>query len=323
MGCYRSRLEREAMTTRIPKLKRWHIAAAAMAYGLVMLTLVRLVSHALPLYDNFQISRNVTYLTVGGHAVKLDIYRKRDAAIPNATLIYFHGGGWVGGRKDSDSLKFRPFLEMGWNVVNVEYRRAKTALAPAAVQDAICALRWVSRNASAYNIDTNRLVLMGNSAGAHLALSAAMFPPDATLDAPCPGPEKLKIAAIINWYGITDVNDLLRGPNARWFATTWIGNAPDRDDIARRISPLNHVRTGISPIISIHRDADEEVPYAHSVRLHQALEQAGIRNRLVTFPGRDHGGFSTAEMTRAFAEIRDFLAVENVIAADDEQRTSR
>lgn len=323
MGCYRSHQEREAMAGSIPKLKRWHMFAAATAYLVVMLALVQLVSHALPIYDDFQISRNVTYLTVDNHAVKLDVYRKRGVAIPNATLIYFHGGGWIGGSKEADSLKFRPFLEMGWNVVNVEYRLAETALAPAAVQDAICALRWVSRNASTYNIDAKNLVLMGNSAGAHLALSAAIIPPDGELDAPCPSAEKFQVSAIVNWYGITDVNDLLHGPNTRWFAATWIGNAPDRDELAQRVSPLHYVRAFIPPIISIHGDADEEVPYAHSVRLHQALEQAGIRNRLVTIPGGNHGAFSTAEMTRAFAEIRDFLAVENVVAADDEQRTSR
>ena len=61
------------------------------------------------------------------------MYQARGAATPNQTLIYVHGGGWTGGTKESSSLTFLPFLEMGWNVVNVEYRLAKISQAPAAV----------------------------------------------------------------------------------------------------------------------------------------------------------------------------------------------
>ncbi len=311
------------MVAHITKLKCWHNIAAAMVYAMVVLVLIQLANHAMPIYDEFQISRDVTYRTVDGHAVKLDVYSKRDATTPNATLVYFHGGGWIGGSKEAESLQFRPFLEMGWNVVNVEYRLGDVALAPASVEDAICALRWVHRNASAYRIDPNRVVLMGQSAGAHLALTAAMLPAEAKLASSCPEPKDAMVAAIINWYGIADVNDLLHGANTRFFATAWLGEAPDREDIAKRISPLHYVRAGIPPVISIHGDEDDEVPYAHSVLLHQALESARIRNRLVTIPGGAHGGFSKAEMAHAFTEIRDFLAAESIVAADDGKRVSR
>src|SRR5258707_2575402 len=53
----------------------------------------------------------------------------------------------------------------GWNVLNVEYRLAKISLAPAAVHDVLCPLPWFHRNGKEYNVDTNRLVVMGNSAG--------------------------------------------------------------------------------------------------------------------------------------------------------------
>src|SRR5438477_8117682 len=102
-----------------------------------------------------------------------------------------------------------PYLEMGWAVVNVEYRLARASLAPAAVEDCRCALRWVIKNAKDYNFDINRIVVTGHSAGGHLALTTGMLPASAGLDRECHGPEELKVAAIINWYGITDVNDLL------------------------------------------------------------------------------------------------------------------
>jgi acetyl esterase/lipase len=255
---------------------------------------------------------NITYLTANNWEAKLDVYQARDATTPNPTLVYFHGGGWVAGSKEGSSLTFLPFLSMGWNVVNVEYRLAKISLAPAAVQDALCALRWVHRNGKEYNVDTNRLVVMGNSAGGHLALTTGMTPASESLDSLCPGNEELKVAAVINWYGITDVNELLAGANMRNFAVAWLGGMPNREELAKRVSPLTYVRAGLPPIISIQGDADPTVPYSQNVRLHQALDKAGIRNELVTVPGGKHGGFSDAEMTKAYAAIRAFLDKQNI-----------
>ena len=202
---------------------------------------------------------------------------------------------------------------MGWSVVNVEYRLAKISLAPAAVQDALCALRWVHWNGKEYNMDASRLVVMGNSAGGHLALTTGMTPASEGLDSLCPGSEELKVAAIINWYGITDVNELLAGANVRNFAVGWLGGMSNREEIAKRVSPLTYVRAGLPPIISIQGDADPTVPYSQNVRLHQALDKAGIRNELVTIPGGKHGGFSDTEMAKAYAEIRGFLDKQNIV----------
>ena len=267
---------------------------------------------ALHIYDSYRVVSNITYLTANNWEAKLDVYQARDATTPNPTLIYFHGGGWVAGSKESSSLTFLPFLNMGWNVVNVEYRLGKVSLAPAAVQDALCALRWVYRNGKDYNVDLNRLVVMGNSAGGHLALTTGMIPASAGLDSLCPGTEELKVAAIINWYGITDVNELLAGPNVRNYAVRWLGGMSNRDEIAKRVSPLTYVRAGLPPIISIQGDADPTVPYSQNVRLHQALDNAGVRNIFVTVPDGKHGGFSDTEMAKVYAEIRDFLDKQNI-----------
>jgi len=268
---------------------------------------------ALHTYGSYRVVPNITYLTANNWEAKLDLYQARDATTPSPTLIYFHGGGWVQGSKEASSLTFLPFLNMGWNVVNVEYRLAKVSLAPAAVQDALCALRWVYRNGKEYNVDLNRLVVMGNSAGGHLALTTGMTPASEGLDSLCPGSEELKVAAIINWYGITDVNELLAGANVRNFAVGWLGGMSNREEIAKRVSPLTYVRAGLPPIISIQGDADPIVPYSQNVRLHQALDKAGTSNQLVTIPGGKHGGFSDTEMAKAYAEIRGFLDKQNIV----------
>jgi acetyl esterase/lipase len=195
-------------------------------------------TNALHVYGSYRVLPNITYLTANNWEAKLDVYQARDATTPNPTLVYFHGGGWVAGSKEASSLTFLPFLSMGWNIVNVEYRLAKISLAPAAVQDALCALRWVHRNGKEYNMDTNRLVVMGNSAGGHLALTTGMSPASESLDSLCPGNEELKVAAVINWYGITDVNELLAGASMRNFAVAWLGGMSNRDEIAKRVSPL-------------------------------------------------------------------------------------
>jgi acetyl esterase/lipase len=256
---------------------------------------------------------NITYLTANNYEAKLDLYQARGQAVPQPTVLYIHGGGWTAGSKESSILTLLPYFEMGFNVVNVEYRLARVSLAPAAVEDCLCALRWVIHNAKEYNIDTSRIVVTGNSAGGHLALTTGMIPPSAGLDRQCPGPEELKVAAIVNWYGITDVADLLDGPNMKVYAVTWLGSRENRKEIAGRVSPLTYVRPGLPPILSIQGDADPTVPYSHSVRLHAALEKAGVPNKLITVPGGLHGNFKPEEYPHLYAEIRDFLAKHNLV----------
>jgi acetyl esterase/lipase len=176
------------------------------------------------------------------------------------------------------------------------------------VEDCRCALRWVIRNAEQYKFDTSKIVVTGHSAGGHLSLTTALLPASAGLDRECPGNEELKVAAVINWYGITDVNDVLDGPNMQSYAVAWLGSLTNREEIARRVSPLEYVRPGLPPILTIHGDADNVVPYSQATRLQAALEKAGVPHQLITIPGGKHGGFSRADNLRVYAAIREFLA---------------
>jgi len=262
--------------------------------------------------NEYQVLPNITYLTANNYEAKLDVYKRRDAAGPQPTLIYIHGGGWTGGAKESSLMSLLPWFEMGWNVVNVEYRLARVSLAPAAVEDCLCALRYVAAHAKTYDFDPARLVVTGESAGGHLALTTGMIPESAGLDRECPGVPLPKLAAIVNWYGITDVGDLLDGPNMKTYAVTWMGSMLNREEIARRVSPLTYVRAGLPPILTIHGDADPTVPYPHAVRLHKALAEAGVPNQLLTIPGGKHGGFTPEERTKVFVTIREFLSKNGV-----------
>ena len=135
-----------------------------------------------------------------------------------------------------------------------------------------------------------------------------MIPESAGLDRECPGVPLPKPAAIINWYGITDVADLLDSANRKAYAVAWLSSMPNREEIARRVSPLSYVRPGLPPILTIHGDADPTVPYQHALRLQDALAKADVPHQLLTIPGGKHGGFTPEERTRIFVTIREFLA---------------
>jgi acetyl esterase/lipase len=263
--------------------------------------------------NNYQITPNITYLVANNYEAKLDVYQRRGVTAPQPTLIWIHGGGWTGGAKESALMSLMPWFELGWNVVNVEYRLARVSLAPAAVEDCLCALRWVAANATRFGIDANKLVVSGDSAGGHLALTTGMIPESAGLDRECPGVPLPKVAAIVNWYGITDVVDLLDGPNRKSYAVAWLSSMLNREEIARRVSPLSFVRAGLPPILTIHGDADPTVPYTHALRLEAALNKAGVPNQLLTIPGGKHGGFTPEERVKIFTTVREFLGKHGLL----------
>jgi len=260
------------------------------------------------LLNEYRVTPNITYVTANNFEAKLDVYVPGNIPGPHPTVMFIHGGGWVGGSKEGSVLSLLPYMEMGFAVVNVEYRLGRVSLAPAAVEDCRCALRWVIQHAKEYSFDTTKIVVTGSSAGGHLAMTTGMLTPAAGLDRQCPGPEDLKVAAIVNWYGITDVVDLLDGPNQKTYAVAWLAGLPNREEVARRVSPIQYVRKDLPPIITIHGDADPTVPYAHATKMLAALQKAGVAAMLHTVPKGGHGRFPAAEQIKAFDAVRAFLA---------------
>lgn len=269
-----------------------------------------------------QVTPNITYLTASGVELKLDFYRPRGASGPLPTAIFFHGGGYrIEATKEASALNVIPWLQMGWNAVNVEYRPSNVALAPAAVEDARCALRWVVQNAKQYNVDVDRIVVTGQSAGGHLAAITGMLPESAGLDRRCPGREPLKVAAVINWYGIFDYTTLVDDP-ARTYAISWIGPQPNRMEVARLVSPMTYVRAGVPPLLRVHGDADQTVPYDQAVREIESLRKAGVPAELVTVPGGGHGNFPREHVLRAWTAIETFLTKNGVMKSGARQTAS-
>ncbi|MDW8219333.1 MAG: alpha/beta hydrolase [Bacteroidota bacterium] len=297
----------QQLQAQMPTIGKEHTRPQALQYQGVALVA--------DLHNRYRILANEPYWRQGNYECTLDAYIPRYAVQPVPTVIMIHGGGWVSGTKEIAQMHIIPYLAMGFAVVNVGYRLGHIAPAPAAVEDIRAALRWIGRNSKTYMLDTAALIVTGHSAGGHLALLAGMLPPNSEFDrASVMDARPPRIAAIINWFGITDVTDQIDGgEHVREYAVRWFGREQNRE-LARRISPLTYVRKGLPPILTIHGNADSVVPYSHAMRLHEALAAAGASHRLYTIPRGGHGGFSIEETVKAYMVIQEFLQQHHLLS---------
>ena len=238
----------------------------------------------------------------------LDIFQpKTGAKGKRPGVIVIHGGGWTGRAKIKIFERMcLPYLERGFVVANIEYRLAETAPAPAAVSDALAAAKWFRDHAAKYNVDTGRIVATGSSAGGHLSLMLGMTPGSANLGPPA------RVAAVVNFCGIADVADLLEGKNQRAWAAEWVPEQQDRHRLAVRVSPITYVRKDLPPILTLHGDADEVVPYNQSVKLTEALRASGATTEMVTVPEGGHR-FADEKLIELYPQIFEFLKRHQIL----------
>jgi arylformamidase len=134
---------------------------------------------AVPLPAGTRVERDLAY---GNHpAQRLDLYRPAGDG-PFPLIVFVHGGGWRRGDKAMPRLvqhKLRHWLPRGWAFASLNYRMLPEADVLAQAADVGAALVFVQRQAAAMSIDPGRIVLMGHSAGAHLAALLAADPPPA------------------------------------------------------------------------------------------------------------------------------------------------
>lgn len=274
---------------------------------------------------------DVVFATVDGTPLKLDVYRRADDGdASQPVLLFFHGGGWVsGGRADAipetdPRLSGRsaawnkawpsmlPYVRRGVTLVSADYRLAPNHPEPAAIEDAFRALAWVTREGASRGFDSSRIVLAGPSAGGHLALLVGLTETSGTFFSPPDlGVHPPSIRGIIDFYGVSDVNDLLFGPNAKPFTKEWVpSNSATR---ARRLSPLTYVHRGAPPLLIVHGTNDRIVPYTQSERLARALRAEGVRVEFVTLEAGDHGWFEPNQLKQIESAVTTFLESIDVI----------
>lgn len=249
---------------------------------------------------------NVTYTSGKGWEKQMDIYLPPNQGAPTPVVINIHGGGWNNGVRQSQT-GFSTFFKMGFAVANISYRLTPEATAPAAVEDARCALIYLIKNAKELNIDVNKIVVMGGSAGGHLALMAGLLGNDRRFDGNCPYDGEVKVAAIIDKYGITDVWDWGNGPVKSKSAARWLGDKANDQKFAMSVSPINYVSKNSPSVFIVHGDADPVVPYRQSEDLYKKLQKAGVKSVFVTIPGGQHGKFSKEENSEVNKKIAAFI----------------
>jgi acetyl esterase/lipase len=262
--------------------------------------------------DGYTAQLNVVYTTVNNWEGKADFYLPPNTGKPAAIVINIHGGGWNHGVKESQT-GFSSFFKAGFAVANIEYRLTGQATAPAAVQDARCALIYIIKNAKALNIDVNKIVVMGGSSGGHLALMAGMLANNHLFDNNCDNTLNIKVAAIIDKYGIADVWDWAYGPNiTSKSAVKWLGDKAKDEAFAKSVSPINYINKNNPPVFIVHGDADPTVPYKHSVDLYKKLKEAGVITEFLTVPGGLHGKFEKEKNSEINKAIIEFLKKLNI-----------
>jgi acetyl esterase len=233
--------------------------------------------------------------------------RKTDGMAP--CLVFFHGGGWVIGDLDSHDVVCRTLAAEGeMMVISVDYRLAPENKFPAAIDDALAATRWIADNAVALNIDANRIVVGGDSAGGNLAAIVA-------IDAREHGS---KLAGQVLIYPATDFRmthpshsepetDCLLTHNViRWFRDQYLNGAADVDnwrasparvDDLAGLPPAYVLTAGADPL----RDEGDE--YA------ERLRDAGVAVSTKTYPGQFHGFITMGKiLPRANDALRDIGA---------------
>jgi acetyl esterase/lipase len=258
------------------------------------------------------VQENLVYKTVGDWKGLLDLYLPADQSSTVPLVLMFHGGGWNHGKKEDVQKGALTFLKYGWAVANIEYRLLAVAPAPAALEDARCALLWLVDNSEKYKFDVDHIITTGSSAGGHLALMTGLLPDVNQFDKDCIKEKHFKIIVIINKYGVTDVT--------AWLGRTlWLDNVPNRAELAKAVSPLTYIRPNIPPIITVHGDADPTVPYEQAVRLHQMLDSLNVKNVFYTVHGGKHGKFEKEE-NRKFGEMTKQFLIELGLSVKTKKR---
>lgn len=262
--------------------------------------------------ENYQDEIDVIYKEAGGWQGRMDVYFNKANELPTPLVINVHGGGWNHGEKESQK-GYGSFFKKGFAVANVEYRLVDVAPAPAAIEDIRCALLYMIANSEKYNIDPDRIVIMGGSAGGHLALMAGLLQNNPIFDKDCLPVESVKIAAIIDKYGVADLTGAPKGTWNYKSVRNWLGDGQNSLKFAASVSPITYVNSQSPPVFIVHGDADPIVPYNQSVALHAKLVEADVPTEFITIKGGQHGKFSKEDKSMLSRAIINFLVKQKII----------
>jgi acetyl esterase/lipase len=223
------------------------------------------------------------YTNIEDEELSFDFYR---AQAPGSApvVVVVHGGSWQSGDNKDFIPMDRYLASRGFAVADVIYRLAPRWTFPAAQDDARAAIAFLRSRADVLKIDPNRIVLLGRSAGAQIALTVAYSAKD-------PG-----IRGVISFYAPSDLHWSWEHPgnplviDTRAVLTAYLGGNPsEASSNYDAASPIRFVTSAVPPTLLLHGGRDELVSSYQSSRLTERLAEAGVRHLNVELPWATHG----------------------------------
>ncbi len=246
-----------------------------------------------------EVEPGVVFGTGGGRELKCDIYHPPAAVKNGLGVLLVHGGGWVQG--DRSELRGYGILlgRKGYTCVASEYRLVTESPWPACLHDVKTAIRWMRANAERLGIDPAKIVIEGNSAGAHLVLMAAGTPgvPEFEGEGGNAG-VSTSVAAVIAFYPPTG----LGSSNWRTSFDPLFGRQASSEDLGAA-SPITYVSGTLPPTLLFHGNSDELVPAAESTDMYEALLAAKVPVELHMYANQPHAFDSDPLLGRQCADI--------------------
>jgi acetyl esterase/lipase len=247
----------------------------------------------------------VTYAVAFGYRpLQLDLWVPTTET-PAPLVVWIHGGGFMFGDRRYLPETLRPnqvfdaLLDAGLAVATIDYRHALEAPFPAQLLDAKAAIRYLRAHADELGISTERIGVMGESAGGHIAALVGLTGHRADLEGThgVVGPSSA-VDVVVDWYGLSDLTTMPRKTLPSQIAAKLPPElvTPPEEHLTRGLegaayadaSPITHVTADAPPFLLVHGTADWLVPYAQSEQLHAALTAAGVDCRLVPVDGAQH-----------------------------------
>ncbi|PFG58340.1 acetyl esterase/lipase [Vibrio sp. ES.051] len=267
------------------------------------------------LAGEFNVEKDILFKTVGEREIKLDLYTpsvESNARYP--LLVWVHGGAWKRGSKDAipekNPLLLQSVLNEGYALASVDYRLSGEAIFPQPVQDINDALNYLHDNAEKLGIKADNLVMMGRSAGGHLAgfIGATN---SAYNQVDFYDPPKYMVSAVVSFFGPTDLLELGnkggKKTNKKSSVSRFLGDIPSHiPSIAKQASTTTYVNESAPPYIQLHGTLDKRVPLSQSEILKAKLDEYGVPNQLFIEEGVGHSA-SVFDTDKYVPHILDFL----------------
>ena len=242
---------------------------------------IDLINRAPEIPQSIEVISDIPFKETSSRPLKLDIFRKKDHSGFVPTLIFIHGGSWKYGEKEDYLFYLIEFAKKGYVTATLSYRLSSEAKFPAAVEDVTCGVQWIKQNGGDYGIDTNKVVVIGGSAGAHLAMMIGYTNAYETCGSIG------KVQGIVNIYGPVDLTTDFALSNSA--LTEFIGiDYAQNPTLFQDASPLSYISGDDPPTITFHGTIDKIVPISQADTLDQRLKRLGVSHEYHRLKGWPH-----------------------------------